>query len=244
MARRHPSRSCSGGSRSRERHSLIPFSHDHHHALVQAAIEAGSVGLGARSAGRGGRVRRVLPGRQRPSLPRGRGFSSRCSIPLRHSWSGCSSGTFASTPSSAGWNGVRRRLRRWRRPASCWRLTFGRRSESSSPFSKGVPEDELTRDTGPSGPQWGIATEDLNATVLQWPRTRRRGAPERRLRCPPRRRRGSRSRDDRRRFARAGRGRPAQSRRDPSLDPGGPGRHSLRHGARQAPTAADPRSAQ
>lgn len=36
-------------------------------------------------------------------------------------------------------------------------------------LQESVPEDELARDTGPSGPQWGIATEDLNATVLQWP---------------------------------------------------------------------------
>lgn len=36
-------------------------------------------------------------------------------------------------------------------------------------LQESVPEDELARDTGPSGPQWGIATEDLNATLLRWP---------------------------------------------------------------------------
>lgn len=36
-------------------------------------------------------------------------------------------------------------------------------------LQESVPEDELARDTGPIGPQWGIATEDLNATLLRWP---------------------------------------------------------------------------
>jgi mannose-6-phosphate isomerase-like protein (cupin superfamily) len=151
--------------------ALIPFSHDHHHALVQAR-----------------RLRRAAPGSEDERRAAAAAFVEFFrSDSVRH---------FREEEEllfplldpppplverllveHVRLHSLSRRMEQGETKAATLKeagelLEAHVRAEERELFpllEESVPEVELTRDTGPSGPQWGIATEDLNATLLRWP---------------------------------------------------------------------------